>query len=294
MSASTDGGERLIESYRERTLDGTFPDLKQYLKPGIKVLDVGCGPGTITLDVARAVQPGEVVGIDPGQSRIELAQETARKLNINNVTFTAGDAHQIDLPDDTFDVVYSHTVAHHFIDPVRALKEQKRAAKKGGRVIAAGVRDWTFSQRYPLCPALDEVWDTLRRYCDSLQSQYESGKRIRGPLERKVPESYYLNIDAGRQCPEWFSMAGLTDLDVRVTVAEVLYQGADDMEPGFLDILPLLYPVGGSPSELCEDMLTEAFLDKELLERAWHEIEAWYQHPHAFHFWSFVTAVGRA
>jgi hypothetical protein len=60
------------------------------------------------------------------------------------------------------------------------------------------------------------------------------------------------------------------------------------MQPDLLDILPVSYLAGGTPSELCKDMLTEAFLDKKLLEKAW------YEHPNTFHFRWFVTAVGRA
>ena len=148
---------RRAESHMVRTLDEQIPELKPYLKPGAKVLDVGCGVGSITLDVAQAVKPGEVVGIEPVEYTVQVASQLAKDRKVSNVSFEVGDSLSLRFPDETFDIVYSYTVLHYFFDPERAVKEQKRLTKKGGWVIAAGVRDAGLVRRYPLCPAWEEV-----------------------------------------------------------------------------------------------------------------------------------------
>ncbi len=89
-----------------------------------------------------------------------------------NITFQVGDSHHLEFPDNTFDVVYSHAVTHFFLDPVAALKEQKRVAKKGGWVIASGVRD--IASRYPACPNWDKVWGAWVLFHESLLKRFQS------------------------------------------------------------------------------------------------------------------------
>ena len=84
----------------DRTLEQDIPELKEYLRPGAEVIDIGCGSGTITLDVAEAVRPGQVIGIDPNEERIDLAREwLTQHPYINNVSFQLGDSHSLDFPD---------------------------------------------------------------------------------------------------------------------------------------------------------------------------------------------------
>jgi ubiquinone/menaquinone biosynthesis C-methylase UbiE len=159
-----------------RTLDKDIPELKPFLKPGMKVLDVGCGTGTITLGVAEMVKPGEVVGIDPGDGRVDTAREWAAQVSHpGNIAYQVGDSHHLDFPDNTFDVVYSHTVMHSLLDPVMALKEQNRVVKKGGWVIASGVRDFNF--HHPNCPNWEKLYEALSRYWVAHSEEYHaSGK----------------------------------------------------------------------------------------------------------------------
>lgn len=67
--------------YAKRTLDNTVPDLRSYLTSGLRVLDVGCGPGSITLDVAEAVAPGQITGLDIVADRIHLAGKLAKRIS---------------------------------------------------------------------------------------------------------------------------------------------------------------------------------------------------------------------
>lgn len=90
----------------DRTLEKDVPELKEYLQPGAKVLEVSCGRGTIARDVAEAIYPGKLVGMDPGEEFISLARRWAAEIShAVNITFQVGDTYKLDFPDETFDVV---------------------------------------------------------------------------------------------------------------------------------------------------------------------------------------------
>ena len=114
------------EYLRARTLSNTCPILADFLKPGMSVLDVGCSSGSITLDVARAVGDGHVVGIDPGEDAVAKAAAEAEKVGVSNAEFLTGDTYSLDFEDDSFDLVYSNAVFCWLRDPVAALKEHAR------------------------------------------------------------------------------------------------------------------------------------------------------------------------
>ena len=154
-------------SENERTLEDDIPELVDYIRPGYRVLDVGCGSGTVTLDVANAVKPGIIIGIDPVEYAVECAQKFATKRKIKNATFQTGDGYHLPFEDASFDVVFSNTVLHYFNDPLRALKQQLRLVKPGGWLVAAGVREWGMVRRYPRCPSWDAVFDEARSWANS-------------------------------------------------------------------------------------------------------------------------------
>ena len=76
--------QELRDHYSTRSLDTDFPQLNPYLFSGARVLDVGCGPGTITLDVANKVHPGQVFGIDPVEKSIEQADRLKAERKVPN------------------------------------------------------------------------------------------------------------------------------------------------------------------------------------------------------------------
>lgn len=108
-----------------------------HLRPGMRVLDGGCGPGTITVGLAVAVAPGEVVGVDPLANRLELARAAAAAQGVANVRFEQGDMHALPFDDGTFDAAFVHAVMEHIAEPVAALAEVRRVLKPGGVI---GVR----------------------------------------------------------------------------------------------------------------------------------------------------------
>jgi SAM-dependent methyltransferase len=151
--------ESVLRSHKWRTVDNSAAYLAPRLTDGISVLDLGCGPGTITADIGRRVAPGRVLGIDVSAGVIEEARRDA--IGGPNVEFSVGDLYALDIDDDTFDVVHAHQVLQHLADPVGALREMKRVCKPGG-LVAARDGDYGAFRWYPDEPTIDR-WLALYR-----------------------------------------------------------------------------------------------------------------------------------
>ena len=110
--------DAVLRSHRWRTAENSAAYLTPLLGPGMSLLDVGCGPGNLTLDLASVVAPGPVVGLD--RSADVLAEASARLGGDSTVEFRTGDVYDLPFPDDSFDVVHAHQVLQHLSDPVAA------------------------------------------------------------------------------------------------------------------------------------------------------------------------------
>ncbi len=126
--------ESVLRSHTWRTAHNSAGFLLPHLRAGDEVLDVGCGPGTITADLATIVAPGSVTGIDRSDEVLALAREHADQLSVSNVTFQTGDVYHLAFASDAFDVVYAHQVLQHLSRPVDALVEVRRVLRPGGLV----------------------------------------------------------------------------------------------------------------------------------------------------------------
>ncbi|GAC1505304.1 MAG: methyltransferase domain-containing protein [Candidatus Dormibacteraceae bacterium] len=168
MSASgQDQRERYVHGYEEwtrkwmsqRTAARDLDFLIPHLKPGISVLDCGCGPGSITADLAAIVAPGPVVGIDIEPRQLEAADRLAKERGATNLTFQQASVYSIPFPDASFDVCVAHFVLEHVSDPLRGLREMLRVLRPGG---VAAIKDpyypaFTFRPRTPEL----ELFETL-------------------------------------------------------------------------------------------------------------------------------------
>lgn len=112
-----------------------------YLQQGMTLLDCGCGSGSITIGLAKAVEPGPVTGVDILDAEVKRARERAVEANVPNIRFEVGNVYQLEFPDNSFDALFSHNVLEHVPDTRRALQEIYRVLKPGGIV---GIRnmDW--------------------------------------------------------------------------------------------------------------------------------------------------------
>lgn len=152
--------DSVLRSHRWRTVENSAAYVADRLVPGLSVLDVGCGPGTLTVDLACRVEPGRVVGLDSVAGIVEQARGDARD-GTTNLSFEVGDVYSLEFEDDTFDVVHAHQVLQHLDDPVTALREMRRVCRPGG-IVAARDADYEAMTWYPLDDRLDR-WLTLYR-----------------------------------------------------------------------------------------------------------------------------------
>ncbi|KAA9157157.1 methyltransferase domain-containing protein [Amycolatopsis acidicola] len=169
--------EAVLRSHSNRTAENSAAYLVPHLKAGQSLLDVGCGPGTITADLAGLVAPGEVTAIEPESSALALAEHTAAERKVANVRFETADVHALEFADDRFDVVHAHQVLQHVHDPVQALREMGRVCKPDG-VVAARDADYAAMTWYPENPALDAWLALYRRTARHNGGEPDAGRRL--------------------------------------------------------------------------------------------------------------------
>jgi ubiquinone/menaquinone biosynthesis C-methylase UbiE len=145
----------VLRSHRWRTAANSAAYLLPQLTPGQALLDVGCGPGTITADLAELVSPGRVTALERTEEALALARAEIGRRGLTNVDFAVGDVHDLSFGDGVFDVVHAHQVLQHVADPVQALQEMGRVCRPGG-LVAARDGDYDGFVWTPAVPELDE------------------------------------------------------------------------------------------------------------------------------------------
>ena len=192
MTTYTHGHEEsVLRSHRWRTAENSCAYLLDDLAPEMSLLDVGCGPATITADLASRV--GSVVGIDPSSSVIDEARAAYPSLDLRVGSI-------FDLDDGPFDVVHCHQVLHHLSDPVGALRKMRSLSTS---IVAARESDYGAFRWGPDAPALERWMEVFLA----------------------VMAHHGANPDAGRHLLHWAREAGLTD--VAYTTSTWTFTGDD-------------------------------------------------------------------
>ena len=186
--------ESVLRSHRTRTAENSAAYLLPHLRPGLSLLDVGSGPGTITVDLAERVAPGRVTALEASEAALALTRAEVGRRGCENVDHVVGDVHALDLPpasfdSDSFDVVHAHQLLQHLPDPVAALREMIRVCRPGG-VVAVRDADYAAFTWYPENRGLDG-WREL----------YTAAARANGG-----------EPDAGRRLLAWAHAAGATEV----------------------------------------------------------------------------------
>lgn len=170
--------EAVLRSHKSRTAQNSAAYLLPRLRAGMNVLDVGCGPGTITVDLARIVAPGRVTGIDRSDDVVEQAAAHASGEGVD-AQFRTGDVYALDATEATFDVVHAHQVLQHLSDPVAALREMRRVVRDGG-VVAARDSDYSSFAWAPLDPLLDRWLAIYRAVARRNSGEPDAGRFLKG------------------------------------------------------------------------------------------------------------------
>ncbi|MEU0678689.1 MULTISPECIES: methyltransferase domain-containing protein [Streptomyces] len=170
--------ESVLRSHTWRTARNSAAYLLGAVKPHMRILDIGCGPGTITADLAALVPDGHVTGLDREPDILERARAVADERGLTNADFVTGDVHALDFPDDTFCVVHAHQVLQHVGDPVAALREMRRVTKPGG-YVAVRDADYAAMTWYPESAGLDDWLDLYRRVARANGGEPDAGRRLK-------------------------------------------------------------------------------------------------------------------
>lgn len=183
-------GAAVLASHSRRTAQDSAGYLLPHLRQGMNLLDVGCGPASVTADLAELVAPGRVVGLDASPAVLDVARALLAERGLRDrVELMAGDVFALPFDDNTFDVIHAHQLLQHLDDPVAALAEMRRVVHPGGIVAA---RDAVYSAA---------AWFPQPAGMDSWREVYMATARANGG-----------EPDAGSRLLAWSRTAGFRDV----------------------------------------------------------------------------------
>lgn len=166
---------KLLALMRRRTAATHAAFVAPLLLPGMTILDCGCGPGSFTLDLARIVNPGMVIGIDQEAQQFSPAIQTAEEENLG-AFFQRADVYDLPFEHETFDLVFAHGLLSHRSEPKRALFEMGRVLKRGGSVALRDA-DWGGALVYPSDPIVEAALGQFLHAIKATGGEPEMGRR---------------------------------------------------------------------------------------------------------------------
>ena len=254
-------GDEMLESLKRLTAETHAKHLLPYLRPGLRVLDFGCGPGAISVGLAKAVDPGELHGVDMDESQIELARAIAQQRGQENAKFHLGDVTALPFEDGFFDVAHCHNVLVHVPDTQAVLTEVSRVLKPGG-IIACRELIAESSFTHPDFGIIGKAWDMFQDLLQADDGHPQMGKELKGHI-----------LAAGFE-----KVRATTSFDVHSAPADVAFIHAFANQ-WFLspEITEAAIKYGASTRELC-DRIRAAY-------------DLWREHPGALCLVAFGEAV---
>ncbi|MGP9682404.1 MULTISPECIES: methyltransferase domain-containing protein [unclassified Brachybacterium] len=239
-------GAAVLGNHRTRTVENSAAHLLPHLEPGQRLLDVGSGAGTITVDLARIVGPQNLVALEVNEEAAALTRAELARQGVEGAQVLVGDAQALDLADDSFDVVHAHQVLQHLPRPVAALAEFRRVTCPGG-IVAVRDSDYEGFRWFPEVPGI-EHWLEL----------YLRAARANGGTP-----------DAGRRLLAWAHEAGFED--VTAGASTWLY-ATPEARAGW--------------AATCAGRLTTGPLAQQLEREGWADAEARETYAQDFHRWA--------
>jgi ubiquinone/menaquinone biosynthesis C-methylase UbiE len=257
--------ESVVAQHRRRTAEEAAAFLLPRLQPGMRLLDVGCGPGTITTGLAARVAPGQVVAIDVEPGVLEDARAIARERGVDNIQFEEANVYALPYEAGSFDIAYAHQVLQHLARPVAALEELRRVLRPAGGLVAVRDADYQTMVAWPRYEAIDE-WRTL----------YTAVAARNGG-----------DADAGRRIPAWLAAAGFEHIEV--TTSNWVFRESDDVRNWGDSWAERI-----THSSLAEQAVEYGLASHEDLERIADGWRTWARDPEAFFMFIHVEGIGVA
>jgi ubiquinone/menaquinone biosynthesis C-methylase UbiE len=176
------------------------------LKPGVSVLDAGCGSGSMTRQIAAAESGATVVGIDLREPYLDFARRKAASENLTNVTFEKGDVRALPFADATFDIVWHKYLLQWVGDPQAAMAEFARVAKPGGLIVSCNFDGFAVTHEPP-----DPAMQPLAEYVFSQLVDPFIGRR----LARMSQKAGLVDIQVAMEADNVFTVVGRIDAERR-------------------------------------------------------------------------------
>lgn len=214
------------------------------MRPGMRLLDCGCGHGSITLGLAERVRPGGIIGIDVQGDSLAQANEKAAERGLN-AAFLQANLYELSFGAAEFDGVFSHALFEHLAHPLVALRELRRVMKPGA-FIALRSLDWGGFVLEPW----DETVAAALETCKQMQAQ-KGG-----------------DIHAGRKLPAWLRAAGFhhvtpsASYEIHPSTALIAGDLAQQLEQG-------------GHTEAAQNMRQWATQPGALVAQSWFEAVGW-------------------
>ena len=251
-----------IQRLQKRTAAKEAGFLLPHLSPGMRLLDCGCGPGSITVGLAEAVAPGQVVGVDIEPSEYRLAWSQAAKRTGANLHFANADVYRLPFAANTFDAAFLHNVLSHLRQPLEVLKGIYRLLSPGG-VIGISHPDFSGQLISPSDPLLDRGHELYWRLVEHNGGNPAIGKHQRALLH----EAGFVRVEAVAK----YSTVGTQDgVRTRTERGGRLSDGSD----------------------ITQQMIDLGWTDRSELDRIIAAWQKWSEHPGAFMASATVTAIG--
>jgi ubiquinone/menaquinone biosynthesis C-methylase UbiE len=252
-----------VRQHGRRTVEEAAAFLLPELRPEMRLLDVGCGPGSITRGFAERLTSGQVVGLDLSHETMAAAREDAAARGLVNLVYQEGSVYELPFLEGSFDVVYAHQVLQHLRDPSAALREMLRVLRPGGLIAARDV-DWATAAYWPANAWIDRFIEVL------FKTWYKNGGEPR----------------MGRRLRALFNAAGVSDLRITSSVWSYSTQ-AETVEWGesYAERI-LTSPMGSRPVEY-------GYATAADLQAMADAFRAWAVDPDAFWAFTQVAALGR-